>query len=202
VAVVRKIFWIGWSMASGISLAGAGGVGGVAGGVAAGVGGVAAGVGGVAGGVGGVSAGVAGVGVGATTGVAPGFGGKAGLGIGAATSGRVSNKFRIGDQSRCVVRGETSNHRIQHCQNFVLQYGTTLRAQTRYRTVNRRRLQEAAAHPVSPPIRPIAPRSTTNDYSLASFKEFLAQHGGANRSEKEIEELYVQFKEWNRRPRK
>jgi hypothetical protein len=188
-------------MASGISLAGAGGVGGVAGGVAAGVGGVAAGVaGGVAAGVGGVSAGVAGVGVGATTGVAPGLGGKAGLGIGTATSGRVSNKFGMGGQRRCVVSG--ANRRIQRCQSFVLQNGTTPRAQTRHRTVNRGRLQEAAAHTVSPPVRPIVPRSTTNDLSLASFKEFLAQHGGANRSKKEIEDLYVQFQEWNRRPRK
>jgi hypothetical protein len=145
---------------------------------------------------------VAGVGVGANAGVATGLGGKAGLGIGTATSGRVRNMFGIGSQSRCVVSGETANRRFRRCQNLVLQYGTTPRAQTRYRTVNRRRLQEAAAHTVSPPVRPIAPRSTTNDYSLASFKELLAQHGGANRSEKEIEELYVQFQEWNRRSRK
>jgi len=224
--VIRKILWIGCITASSISLAAAGGVGGVAGGVAAGVGGVAAGVGGVAAGVGGVAGGVAagvggvaagvagvggvagvagvGVGLGAGTaaGLATGIGGKGGLGIGAATSGRVSNKFGVGDRSQCVVTSETAKRTIRHCQNFVSRYGATPRAGTRYRAVSQRRLREAAAHSVSPPVRSITPRATTSDYSLASFKEFLAQHGGANRSEKEIEELYVQFREWNSRPRK
>src|SRR6185312_5302617 len=105
--------------------------------------------------------------------------------------------FGVGDRSQCVVTSETAKRTIRHCQNFVSRYGATPRAGTRYRAVSQRRLREAAAHSVSPPVRSITPRATTSDYSLASFKEFLAQHGGANRSEKEIEELYVQFREWN-----
>src|SRR6185503_20906031 len=135
-------------------------------------------------------------------GLATGIGGKGGLGIGAATSGRVSNKFGVGDRSQCVVTSETAKRTIRRCQNFASQYATTPRARTHYQAVGQRRLREAAAHGVSPPARPITQRATTSDYSLASFKEFLAQHGGASRSEKEIEELYVQFREWNSRPRK
>jgi len=86
--VIRKILWIGCITVSGISLAAAGGVGGVAGGVAAGVSGVAAGVGGVAAGVGGVAGGVA-AGVGGVAAGVAGVGGVAGVagvgvGLGAA----------------------------------------------------------------------------------------------------------------------
>lgn len=37
--------------------------------------------------------------------------------------------------------------------------------------------------------------------SLAKFKEFMAQQGRANLSEAELEKLYAQFLEWNRRPK-
>jgi hypothetical protein len=37
-------------------------------------------------------------------------------------------------------------------------------------------------------------------YSLASFKDFLAQQGIAKLSEQEIEKLYAEFLEWSRRP--
>jgi hypothetical protein len=36
-------------------------------------------------------------------------------------------------------------------------------------------------------------------YSLASFKTFLAQHGGARLSDQDVEKLYTEFLEWNRR---
>ena len=35
--------------------------------------------------------------------------------------------------------------------------------------------------------------------SLASFKEFMAQHGHPNLSQEELAKLYAQFQEWNRR---
>jgi len=35
-------------------------------------------------------------------------------------------------------------------------------------------------------------------YSLASFKDFMAQRGGAKLSDQEIEKLYAEFLEWNR----
>jgi hypothetical protein len=36
-------------------------------------------------------------------------------------------------------------------------------------------------------------------YSLASFKDFMAQRGGAKLSNQEVEKLYAAFLEWNRR---
>jgi hypothetical protein len=35
-------------------------------------------------------------------------------------------------------------------------------------------------------------------YSLASFKEFMAQHGGANLSDEDVKKLYAEFLEWSR----
>jgi hypothetical protein len=35
--------------------------------------------------------------------------------------------------------------------------------------------------------------------SFASFKDFMAQHGGAKMSAQEVEKLYAEFLEWNRR---
>jgi len=37
-----------------------------------------------------------------------------------------------------------------------------------------------------------------NQYSLASFKDFMAHHEGANLSENDLEKLYTKFLEWNR----
>jgi hypothetical protein len=42
--------------------------------------------------------------------------------------------------------------------------------------------------------------SAASPYSLASFKDFMAQRGGAKLSEQEIEKLYAEFLEWSRRP--
>jgi hypothetical protein len=36
-------------------------------------------------------------------------------------------------------------------------------------------------------------------YSLASFKEFMAQNGGAKLSDQDVEKLYADFLEWNHR---
>jgi hypothetical protein len=41
--------------------------------------------------------------------------------------------------------------------------------------------------------------AATTPYSLANFKDFMAQHGGAKLSDQEIEKLYAAFLEWNRR---
>jgi hypothetical protein len=35
-------------------------------------------------------------------------------------------------------------------------------------------------------------------YSLASFKEFMAEHGGANLSDEDVKKLYAEFLEWSR----
>ena len=41
--------------------------------------------------------------------------------------------------------------------------------------------------------------SQAGKYSLASFKQFMAQHGGAKLSDQEVEKLYAEFLEWSRR---
>jgi hypothetical protein len=41
--------------------------------------------------------------------------------------------------------------------------------------------------------------SQASKYSLASFKEFMAQHGGAKLSDQDVEKLYAEFLEWSRR---
>lgn len=38
--------------------------------------------------------------------------------------------------------------------------------------------------------------------SLGSFKDFMAQRGNANLSNKDVEQLYAEFLEWRRRPGK
>jgi hypothetical protein len=43
-----------------------------------------------------------------------------------------------------------------------------------------------------------APPATPN--SLGSFKDFMAQRGNANLSNKDVEQLYAEFLEWSRRP--
>jgi len=43
------------------------------------------------------------------------------------------------------------------------------------------------------------PDAAASQVSLPSFKEFMAQQAHANMSEQELEKLYVQFLEWNRR---
>ena len=41
--------------------------------------------------------------------------------------------------------------------------------------------------------------SQAGKYSLASFKEFMAQRGGAKLSEQDVEKLYAEFLEWSHR---
>ncbi len=62
--------------------------------------------------------------------------------------------------------------------------------------------QHVAARLISeaPPARPLPATPASNQHSFASFKEFMAHHGGANLSEKELEKLYAQFLEWNGTP--
>jgi mono/diheme cytochrome c family protein len=52
----------------------------------------------------------------------------------------------------------------------------------------------------APPAKSSQTTSAAGPYSLASFKDFLAQQGRAKLSEQEIEKLYAQFLEWSRRP--
>jgi hypothetical protein len=62
--------------------------------------------------------------------------------------------------------------------------------------------QQVAAGPTStePPGRALASTSAPNQHVFASFKEFMAQHGGAAMSEPELEKLYAQFLKWNGTP--
>jgi hypothetical protein len=59
------------------------------------------------------------------------------------------------------------------------------------------------SHPAAVPPAPNAPLTKPSQsgaaapYSLASFKDFLAQRGGAKLSDQEVEKLYVEFLEWN-----
>jgi hypothetical protein len=51
-------------------------------------------------------------------------------------------------------------------------------------------------------VAPEAPLKTVSQaakYSLSSFKEFMAQNGGAKLSDQEVEKLYAKFLEWRRR---
>jgi hypothetical protein len=51
------------------------------------------------------------------------------------------------------------------------------------------------------PVTAIAASShsaTSSPYSLASFKDFMAQRGGAKLSDQEVEKLYAEFLEWKR----
>src|SRR5262249_2620269 len=51
----------------------------------------------------------------------------------------------------------------------------------------------------SPAVKPSQPVSTAGTYSLASFRVFVAQNVGTKLSDREIEKLYAEFLEWNRR---
>jgi hypothetical protein len=41
--------------------------------------------------------------------------------------------------------------------------------------------------------------SQAGKYSLASFKEFMAQHGGTKLSDEDVKKLYVEFLKWSGR---
>jgi hypothetical protein len=67
------------------------------------------------------------------------------------------------------------------------------------RTDNELSAQSAMRVARETPARPLQSGSTADPYSLASFKDFMAQHGGANLSNQDIETLYAEFLEWRRR---
>ena len=48
----------------------------------------------------------------------------------------------------------------------------------------------------APPVKQSV--SAANRHSLASFKNFMALHGGANLSERDLAKLHTQFLEWSR----
>ena len=59
---------------------------------------------------------------------------------------------------------------------------------------------QLAAVPSAPDAAIAAPSQSAaaGPYSLASFKDFIAQRGGAQLSNQEIERLYAEFLEWHR----
>jgi hypothetical protein len=62
--------------------------------------------------------------------------------------------------------------------------------------------QQVATRAMSeaPAARPPGSTAAPDQRSFASFKEFMAHHGGANLSEKDLEKLYAQFLQWNGKP--
>jgi hypothetical protein len=50
----------------------------------------------------------------------------------------------------------------------------------------------------APPANPSASSPAESPYSLENFKDFLAQRGSTNLSDKDVEKLYVDFLEWSR----
>lgn len=62
--------------------------------------------------------------------------------------------------------------------------------------------QQVAARATSeaPPAPPAPSTPAPDERSFASFKEFMAQHGGANLSAKDLQKLYAEFLEWNGKP--
>jgi hypothetical protein len=57
----------------------------------------------------------------------------------------------------------------------------------------------AQTAPEAPIVRSSQSAAAAVPYSLASFKTFMAQHGGARLSDQDVEKLYAEFLEWNRR---
>jgi hypothetical protein len=57
--------------------------------------------------------------------------------------------------------------------------------------------QAAPTTPEAPIASPSRSVSAANPYSLASFKDFMAQRGGTKLSDQEVENLYAAFLEWN-----
>jgi hypothetical protein len=55
------------------------------------------------------------------------------------------------------------------------------------------------AAPEAPIVRSSQSATAAVPYSLASFKTFMAQHGGARLSDQDVEKLCAEFLEWNRR---
>jgi hypothetical protein len=51
----------------------------------------------------------------------------------------------------------------------------------------------------APPAKSLQSVPAASPHSGASFRDFMANHGGANLSDKDLEELYAQFLEWSRR---
>jgi hypothetical protein len=49
-------------------------------------------------------------------------------------------------------------------------------------------------------MKPVRSASAATPYSLESFKDFMAQRGNANLSDRDVERLYAEFLEWSRRP--
>lgn len=49
-----------------------------------------------------------------------------------------------------------------------------------------------------PPANPSVSSPAESPYSLKSFKDFLAQRGSNNLSDKDVEKLYADFLEWSR----
>lgn len=51
----------------------------------------------------------------------------------------------------------------------------------------------------APLAKPSQPMVAAGPYSLADFKNFMAQRGGGKLSDQDVEKLYAEFLEWRRR---
>ena len=50
----------------------------------------------------------------------------------------------------------------------------------------------------APPDKPSPSPPAASPYSLENFKDFMAQRGSTNLSDKDVEKLYAEFVEWSR----
>jgi hypothetical protein len=50
----------------------------------------------------------------------------------------------------------------------------------------------------APPAKPSPSSPAASRYSLENFKDFMAQRGSTNLSDKDVEKLYAEFLEWSR----
>jgi hypothetical protein len=61
-------------------------------------------------------------------------------------------------------------------------------------------LRGAAGGSQEEAMKPVQSASAATPYSLGSFKDFMAQRGNANLSDRDVEQLYAEFLEWSHRP--
>jgi hypothetical protein len=61
-------------------------------------------------------------------------------------------------------------------------------------------LRSANPAPEQDAVKPAQSTLAATTYSLGDFRDFIAQRGNANLSDKDVEQLYAEFLEWRRRP--
>jgi hypothetical protein len=109
------------------------------------------------------------------------------------------NRVRFCAVSLGLGRQRASQHgvggRLPYCSKF-LRAGKCWYIRADTKPSEQRAAQTA---PEAPIVRSSQSAAAAVPYSLASFKTFMAQHGDARLSDQDVEKLYAEFLEWNRR---